>query len=303
METETTIAKAIHNTDKMARYDEACKELLSEKIILAWIMKSCVDEFRDIDVDKIAATCIEGTPQVSEVPVAPDEATPSQILGASTEDSTIREGTITYDIRFHAIVPKSGDVIRLILNLEAQNDFYPGYPLTKRGIYYCSRMISSQYGSVFAESHYEDIRKVVSIWVCTNPPVRRQNTITRYHIQEDDFIGNVKEKPANYDLMTLIMICLGDASNDYHSDILKLLGILMSDKMTSDTKCRVLQEDFDIPMTQNLERKVGLMCNLSEGVFAKGVEYERENSARKEKEWQAEREALTAENSNLSAEN
>ena len=103
--------------------------------------------------------------------------------------------------------------------------------------------------------------------------------------------------------MTLILICLGDASNDYHSDILKLLGILMSNKMTSDTKCRVLQEDFDIPMTQNLERKVGLMCNLSEGVFAKGVEYERENSARKEKEWQAEREALTAENSNLSAEN
>ena len=33
-----------------------------------------------------------------------------------------------------------------MINVEAQNDFYPGYPLVKRGIYDCSRMISPQYG-------------------------------------------------------------------------------------------------------------------------------------------------------------
>ncbi len=270
METETTISKAIHISDDKAKYDAACKQLLSEKIILAWIVKGCVEEFRDIDVSEIADRYIEGTPQISEVPVAPDEASPSLIMGTATEDKKIREGTITYDIRFHAVVPKSGEMIRLILNVEAQNDFYPGYPLTKRGVYYCSRMISSQYGSVFAESHYEKIRKVISIWICAYPPDKRQNTITRYYIKEDNFIGNVREKRENYDLMTLIMICLGEQVED-NNDTLRLLGTLLSSEITSDEKCQILQEDFDIPMSQPLERKVGLMCNLSEGVFAKGI--------------------------------
>lgn len=58
-----------------------------------------------------------------------------------------------------ATAPKSGELIRLIINVEAQNNFYPGYPLIKRGIYYCSRMISAQYGTEFSASHYEDIKK------------------------------------------------------------------------------------------------------------------------------------------------
>ncbi len=58
-------------------------------------------------------------------------------------------------------------MIRLIINIEAQNDFYPGYPLIKRGIYYCSRMISAQYGTEFKNSHYENIKKVYSIWTQT----------------------------------------------------------------------------------------------------------------------------------------
>ena len=58
--------------DDKAKYDAACKRLLSEKIILAWIMKSCMEEFRNSDVKEIAAEYIEGQPQVAEVPVNPD---------------------------------------------------------------------------------------------------------------------------------------------------------------------------------------------------------------------------------------
>lgn len=59
-----------------------------------------------------------------------------------------------YDVRFDAIAPKSADsteqeeVIRLIINVEAQTKFKPGYSLTKRAIYYCSRMISAQHGQI-----------------------------------------------------------------------------------------------------------------------------------------------------------
>lgn len=74
MNADTTIAKNIHAAGEKASYDAACKRLLSERIILAWIMKNCLEEYRDCDVDEIAGKYIEGTPQIGEVAVAPDES-------------------------------------------------------------------------------------------------------------------------------------------------------------------------------------------------------------------------------------
>lgn len=71
---------------------------------------------------------------MSSVPVLPDEGS-TVISGMDTEDKSVREGAVTYDICFCTVVPSSGEEIGLIVNLEAQNDFYPGYPLIKRGIY------------------------------------------------------------------------------------------------------------------------------------------------------------------------
>ena len=248
-------------------------------------MKSCLEEYKDYDVQTIAEKYIEGDPQISAISVNPDE---EQIQGSSTEDVTIQEGTITYDIRFFAIVPISGEFVRLILNCEAQNNFYPGYPLLKRGIFYCSRMISAQYGKEFTDSHYESIRKVYSIWVCLNSPQKRRNTITKYLIKEENLIGTVKEERKNYDLLTVIMICLGRPEDDNYTGILKLLEVLLSSKRKPSEKKKILQEDFSIKMTKQLESEVSIMCNLSEDVeqrgfekgIAKGISREREENIR-----------------------
>lgn len=190
MEIENVLAKNINTASEKASYDASCKRLLANKIILAWIMKSCLEEYKDFDVEKISQECIEGSPQISKLPVNQDETSKYEELinGGKTEDSTMTEGTIHYDIRFFAYVPKTKETIKLILNVEAQNDFYPGYPIIKRSIYYCSRLISAQYGTEFTDSHYEKIRKVYSIWICVNPPVYRKNTITRYMIQEENLV-------------------------------------------------------------------------------------------------------------------
>ena len=45
MNTGTTITKNIRVTDEKASYDAACKRLLSEKIIFAWIMKNCLEDY------------------------------------------------------------------------------------------------------------------------------------------------------------------------------------------------------------------------------------------------------------------
>lgn len=203
MEAETTIAQGLHVTDDSAGYDAACKRVLSEKAILARIMKACLEEYKDCDVGDIAEKYIEGQPQVSAFPVLPD-VNGTVISGMDTEDKSVREGTVTFDIRFRAIIPGSEEEIGLIINVEAQNDFYPGYPLIKRGIYYCCRMISSQHGREFIGSHYEKIKKVCSIWICMNPPKSRENTITRYRLVEEHLIGEATESVRNYDLLSII---------------------------------------------------------------------------------------------------
>ncbi len=272
MDIETTLAQGIRTTDNKAKYDAACKRLLSEKIILAWIMKSCLEEYRDCDINEIAEKYIEGQPQVSEVPVFPDETNTSpRIQGIGTEDTSLTEGTVVYDIRFTAVAPASGELIRLIINLEAQNVFKAGYPLLKRAIYYCGRMISSQYGTEFTKSQYGKIKKVYSIWVCAAPPKEMENTITRYHMTEENMVGNVHLPPQNYDLMTVILLCLGDPESKDHSGVLKLLGTLLSSGTEASEKKQILNDEFAIQMTETLEKEVYAMCNLSEGVEARGI--------------------------------
>ena len=274
MKVENILAKNIAAAGDRADYDAACKRLLANKVILAWIMKSCVEEFRDFTVDEIAEHYIEGSPQIAQTAVNPDEVTDSQgeqIEGSKTEDSTIKEGTVTYDIRFYAVVPRTAETIKLILNVEAQSDFYPGYPIIKRGLYYCSRMISSQYGVEFTNGHYEKIRKAISIWICADPPKYRKNTITRYAVQEENVVGDIAEKRENYDLITAVLVCLGNEGDDKYTGILRLLEVLLSSERKPDEKKRILQDDFNIKMTRELESEVLLMCNLSKGIEEKGI--------------------------------
>lgn len=270
MERETSIAQGLRITDESAGYDEACKRVLSEKAILARIMKSCLEEYKDCDPNEIADKYIEGQPQVSAVPVLPDEGGPL-ISGLDTEDKSLREGSITYDIRFRAIAPGTGEPIALIINLEAQNDYYPGYPLIKRGIYYCSRMISSQYGREFTGSQYDKIKKVYSIWICMNPPKSRENTITRYRLIEEQLVGEAREPVRNYDLLSIIMLCLGGPDGANYDGVLRMLDVLLGSETSAAEKRQILQDEYEIPMTQSIEQEVSVVCNLSKGVLEKGM--------------------------------
>ena len=103
-----------------------------------------------------------------------------------------------------------------------------------------------------------------------NPPNYRKNTINQHSIQEESLIGEFGDNVEYYDLLTGIIICLGDA-DDERSGILKLLEVLLSSERSTKEKKKILQEDFGIKMTQELESEVSEMCNLSEGVEQKGI--------------------------------
>ncbi len=275
---ETHLSKDIDLIGYNDKLDELCKRILSNKIILAWIMKSCMAEYHDYEISDIVLCYIEGTPQVAKMIIHQDErksdeqAFGERITGANTEDSTVTEGKVTYDIRFIAIHPSIKEPRHMIINIEAQDDFYPGYPIIKRGIYHCSRLISSQHGTEFSHSHYEDIKKVYSVWICTNPPNYRKNTITKYSISERGIVGKVKEKTENYDLLTAIMICLGGSGYKNYYGILKLLDVIFSTEISVQEKKWILQSEFHIEMTREIEKEVQDMCDFSAGVERRGIE-------------------------------
>lgn len=144
---ETEIARSLDVAGDQAKYDAAARKLVAQKAILAYILKSTLDELRLVPVKRIAEEFIEATPQVSEVAVHQDHRDASssssgaeklsgndRIKGLSTEDASIREGTVRYDIRFPVRVPGKRERMEIIVNIKIQNDDTPGYPIPKRGI-------------------------------------------------------------------------------------------------------------------------------------------------------------------------
>jgi len=276
MQIKTELARSIDRTKEEIAYDESVKRILSTKHLLAWIMKGCVAEYKNYCVEYIVDNYIEGDPEVSKTPVHRGDV----IQGLDTADKDISEHTTLYDVLFYATLPDSDEKIGLFINIEAQNKFNPGYPLIKRGIYYCSRLISSQFEKDFADGHYENLKKVYSIWICANAPDSRNNTVTQYELTEKYLLGEAKEERINYDLLSVIMICFNDKNLDINgnnesdsdsADLVRLLNILLSSKIGSNDKKQILLSEYNIPMTRELESEVLVMCNLSSGIKEQGA--------------------------------
>ncbi len=198
----------------------------------------------------------------------------TKVQGMGNEDISQNEGTVYYDVRFNAIAPSTEEHenIRLIINAEAQNRFKLKYPLTKRAVYYGSRLISAQHGTVFTKSDYQKLRKVYSIWICVNPAKRFRNTITRYSLKPEAIIGNAVEAPENYDLINIVMVCLGKMEEWNDNNLIKFLGVLFQNELSAREKKDILERDFNIPMTETFESEVDDMCNLSQGVAEEAMQ-------------------------------
>lgn len=137
------VARKIDVTNIKAAYDENVKWLLSEKIFLAHIMVYAVKEYMGMNPWEVCEL-IEGEPQVGKVAVNPGETNTTEIVGDNVENAVPNEGKITYDIRFRAWAPRKDELIELIIDIEAQRKYHPGYDLvTRGGFLWCENDISS----------------------------------------------------------------------------------------------------------------------------------------------------------------
>ena len=255
---QTSIAASIADDPQRRQLDHQCKVVLSHKAILARILKHTVSEVAGMDTEEIIAA-IEGEPLLEETPV-PD--TSEKIAGSNTESVSLSEGSIYYDVRFYIVLDEEGRM-KILFDMEAQKDYYPGYKIVTRGIVYCARMISAQIGQEFDLEHYDDLKKVYSIWICFNPPAYIGNAISRYTMGKEDLLPGIPDEKRAYDKLEIVQICLREDLDQKDDELIRMLNILFSSRKSKEEIKRELEEDYGITMDDGYGREIDTMCNLS----------------------------------------
>ncbi|MEY8308632.1 hypothetical protein AAK899_03815 [Erysipelotrichaceae bacterium 51-3] len=263
---ETSIARGLRTTELQADYDACCKRLLSEKVILAHLLKGIAKEYKGYSVENIKNRYIEGKAVVSKVPEDSDK-TPPLITGIDTVHKYEDHEGVLYDILFKSHVPGSKNQIDLIINVEGQKNPESHPQLMRRTVFYVSENIVAQKGRVFTGIHYENIQKVYSIWICKNQAQYRANTINHIYPTCYTQYGSCPEKSSDYDLFDIVLIYLGDEEPPEDApEIIRLLYVLFSNKMSAAKKGESLEKKFNIRMTQSMEKEINTMCNLGEAL-------------------------------------
>ncbi len=269
---DTELKNAVKASDKDAQYDESAKRLLGQKSILAHILVKTVDEFKNMKPRDVVPL-IEGTPYISVIPVEPGltntstEKDGQRIVGFNSENAEINEGLVRFDIVFY--VRMKDGISQIIINIEAQKDEPGGYEILNRAIFYVSRLISSQKGRDFDNSSYDDIKRVYSIWVCLNMD---ENSMNHIHLTNDSVLGAYEWK-GKLDLLNIIMIGLAKElpGQDERYELHRLLGALLSKKLSVEEKLDIIGNEYDIPIEENMRKDVSVMCNLSQGIKEDGI--------------------------------
>ena len=260
---DTILKQDMVNADGKTQYDMYAKRVLSNKKILAYILHRVVHELSDLSVDEIVE-CIDNDPSVSKIPLMPN------IVGTKQEDQVAGEGTIYFDVRF-TILRNETD-LKILCDVEPQKDYYSGYHIFTRGIFYCARMLSAQVGTEFMISNYDEMKKVYSIWLCFNPPRRVGNAITRYFIQKEDIFGHTNVDSSAYDKLEVVQICLDEDANEQEDELIRLLNTVFSTKKSFHEIENIVENEYNIPMNDSFGEEVQQMCNLSEGIEQRGIE-------------------------------
>ncbi len=270
---DTEIINAVSVADMKAQYDDKAKRLLSNKIILAYILIKTVDEFCGMNPNDVASY-IEGDPFVSIVPVEPGltntekEKDGQRIVGMNTENAEVNEGLIRFDIIFY--VRMKNGISQVIVNVEAQKDEPAGYHILNRAVFYVSRLVSSQKGRDFVKTNYNDIKRVFSIWVCMN---MEENSMNYVHLTDDKLIGSYQWK-GGIDLLNIVLIGISDEipEHDDKYELHRLLGTLFSMELTAAEKLGIIETEYSIPVDGKIREEVSEMCNLSQGIIERTEE-------------------------------
>ena len=225
---------AMQLTKDMAGLDAQSKMILHNKEVLAIILQDTVEEYKGYSrkeiMEFIEAASMSETIEISS------GRTNSQVKGDNAEFAQLNEKVSYFDLLFCAKNPKLSTekvLVNLRVDFESQKAYHPGYPIEKRGIYYLARQLSSQLSLITEQTDYGSLEKCYSIWICRDDiPKEDRYSISFYGIQNTKNTGINKVPGENFDLMTLVIIRLGDKvydgeRGDESYELLRFLNTIM----------------------------------------------------------------------------
>ena len=97
-----------------------------------------------------------------------------------------------------------------------------------------------------------------------------RSVINHYRLIERHLVGKYKEPQENYDLINIVMVYL--APGPVRNKTLAMLQVIFQEtEKTAEEKSEILRKKFDIEVTAEMEEELRTMCNLSEGIYERGV--------------------------------
>ena len=96
--------------------DQNFKSLIHRASILSWLLRGCIDELKDKTIDEIKQgldICADGI----------------SVKGRETELISETNGPVIMDNVFDVRVAGTDETLSVIIDVEAQNEYNPGYPL------------------------------------------------------------------------------------------------------------------------------------------------------------------------------
>lgn len=208
-------------TESEYTYDQKFKQLFQNKKFLAPILKNVVKAYSDLPLPEIESLIL--TVQSSEEIAA---VIGSEDVGKGEEAKTF------YDVLIACRLPdtKNPVYVDLYFDLEMQREKNPGYPIPKRGIYYCSRMLSRQLTDL-QNADYGTLKPVYSVWIIVND-IPKALQYSRYEVslsgtssltddskaysteQKRNFDRSIRILESQIDLLHLCLIFLAEDFSD-----------------------------------------------------------------------------------------
>ena len=99
-----------------------------------------------------------------------------------------------------------------------------------------------------------------------------RSAINRYDLKEHHILHCHEENRADYDLLSIVTIYLGEEpqAEDW---LIRFLRLLFKDTATPPAeKKKVLEDEFGMSTTADMEEELRTMCNLSTGIYEQGME-------------------------------
>ena len=257
--------------------DASSKVIFASVPFMAQILKDCVGELASYGQKEIMELCQKADIHFATVPVH-DQQTAAEILmkqsdrqpspmdnlssASSVEDASMSEGAVHFDLLIELTIPMpDGKHIAVVVNVEIQNDGDNICRIIKRGIYYCSRLISRQKNRTFKAPKYEKIQKVYSIWLLAAADDLLANSIHRYSLKEQIITASQANMPplptAYYDMMEVVIAGInGDYMPLGKPNVLELLWLLSSVEIDDVSARHYLQEVFKMEMTETMDTEI-----------------------------------------------